>query len=95
MHPALPRQPRPWRWLRAAGPARLVGLGFLAELGWAGFGSLGLGLGMRGAEAARWAWPWLGGAVALALLAGLAALLAELPPAGHPPLPPPGQAPPR
>lgn len=64
------------RWLRQVGAARLVGFGMLAELGWAFFGSLGLGLGVRpeaGGHVARY---WLMGTVLLAIGIGLVAWLA-------------------
>jgi hypothetical protein len=63
--------------LRRVGAAAFVALGFLAEFGWAFYGSLYLGLGARPAvaseDAARL---WLVVAVALAAVLGLAGWLA-------------------
>jgi hypothetical protein len=62
---------------RGVGAAAFVALGFLAELGWAFFGSLGLRLGMRSGPVDGSA-PllWLAGAVCIGVLAGSAACLA-------------------
>lgn len=62
---------------RHLGTPLLVLLSFAAELGWAFFGSLGLGLGTRGGAVSGSApFVWLAVAVAIAALAGLAAWLA-------------------
>ena len=62
---------------RRVGATAFVALGFVAELGWAFVGSLGLGLGTRpavaGEDAARL---WLVAAVALAAVIGPAGWLA-------------------
>jgi hypothetical protein len=62
---------------RRVGAAAFVALGFLAEIGWAFFGSLGLRLGMRAGPVDGSA-PvlCLAGAACICVLAGVAARLA-------------------
>jgi hypothetical protein len=73
------------RALRRVGATPLLLLGFVAELGWALFGSLVLGLGARPAlaDGAAAALIWLAGAVALAVAIGVAAWIAAAPPRGQ------------
>jgi hypothetical protein len=54
-------------------------LGFLAELGWAFVGSLGLRLGVSASVGLPQVYLWLGGAVMIAALTAVAAILARPP----------------
>ena len=70
--------------LRRVGVAGGVWLGLAADLGWALFGSLVLGLGARPPVTDdATALAWLAGAVLLAIVTGLAAWLAAPEPPGH------------
>ncbi|WP_188973136.1 hypothetical protein [Neoroseomonas lacus] len=71
-----------WRKLREAArrldPGTVVLIGFMAGMGWAFIGSLGLGLG-TGSENKVAAWSWLAGALLIGAAAFVALLLGAPP----------------
>lgn len=66
--------------LRHIGALRVLVAGFVAELTWSLIGSLAFGLGGQPPPDDAFAWLWLGGAVVLAVITGIAALLGSPPP---------------